>query len=378
MTIESVRRLPMALASLVFAYSACVTAAPPADCTARAGVTPLCGFERPEDIEPVANGARLLVSEYGSLAGTRNGRLVVFDPVSERRRVVYPTADAGAELAVSGWGDEHCPGPPGPGFSPHGIHHSELAGSERVLVVNHTGREAIEFFELLNADDPEHLALTWRGCVIAPDGIWMNDVAGLANGAFLASHMVTRASGEEALFAAEAQHSNTGWVMAWSPQSGWSKVVGSDGGLPNGIEVSADGGTVYINEYFGDHVTALDIASGQRLWRTAVTGPDNSSWSNDGLLLVASHQEDLHHVLACNEHLLSACPLRYEVVAIRPDDGAAVVLFAGGGDDPMGAATVAVEHQGHLYMGSFVGDRMVRIKRPATPDFPAAVSQRAP
>jgi outer membrane protein assembly factor BamB len=369
MSIYFFRRLYTTVVLVLFSTLICAEDMPLTDCSARGGVTPFCGFKRPEDIEPIANGARLLLSEYGSLAGTREGRLVIFDPDTTSRTVIYPLSTSGGETPVAGWGDDKCPGPPGPGFSPHGIHVSDLGGANRVLVVNHTGREAVEFFEVLNADQPLKLGLAWRGCVIAPDNIWMNDVASIGDNAFVASHMVTRAAGEEALFAAEAQQSDTGWVMSWSTAAGWNKVEGSDGGLPNGVEVSPAGDIVYINEYFGDKVTAVEIASGKRLWSAVVTGPDNSSWSSDGLLLVASHQQDLKHVLECNEHIDTVCNLRYKIVAIRVQDGATVDLFSGGGGDPMGGVTVATEHDGNLYFGSFAGDRMARIKRPATPAF---------
>ncbi len=352
------------VASLVLSGSA-VTAAPPSDtCAARGSVTPLCGFNRPEDLEPLASGSRLLVSEYGSLSGSRSGRLVLFDPASTNKRVLFPLTESGANAQSIKWGDPNCPGPPGSEFSPHGIHHSLIGGRERVLVVNHGGREAVELFEIVNADAPDSLALVWRGCVIAPATIWMNDVVGLPDGGFAVSHMVTRGTSEEGLIKAEHSGANIGWVLEWQPGASWHKLAGSDGALPNGLEVSADGEVIYINEYFGNKVVALERSSGQRRWVTAVASPDNSSWATDGRLLVASHHEPLATVFACNEHPNRHCPLRYSIVALDPISGEATTLVEGG-DEAMGAVTVAVQIGEALYLGSFVGDRIARIELPA-------------
>ncbi len=337
------------------------------DCSPAHGVTPLCGFERPEDIEVVAAGTRLLVSEYRGLNGESGGPLVLFDPEHGTQRVVYPH-DAQAMTPGSsdrGWGSDDCPGRPGGEFAPHGIHYSTLDGRERVLVVNHGGREAVELFEVIDGQDGQRFALAWRGCVPAPEGIWMNDVVGLRDGGLAVSHMVTRALSEDALYEAEARHSQTGWVMRWQPDQGWTKIAGSDGALPNGLEVAADGAILYINEYFGDQVVALDLVSGRQLWRAAVAAPDNASRTDDGVLLITSHRVGLKQVLACNAHPLSVCAIPYAIVALRERDGAAMTVFESRADQPMGAATVAVAYGDDIYIGAYVGDRMARIKRPA-------------
>lgn len=332
-----------------------------ADCSARDGYTPICGFQRPEDIE-VLPGDTLLVSEYGGLAGAHTGTLSLYVPTAGTRRALYPGPTA--RDGVPDWGAPDCPGPPGAELDPHGIHHAPSGGEKRVLVVNHRGREAVELFELIDAADAANTQLVWRGCVPAPPDVWMNDVVGLPGGGFAVSHMVARGTGGDALFAAERARNDIGYVLTWDPQAGWQKLPGSDGALPNGLEISADARVIYINEYFGDRVVALERASGKRLWRTAVDAPDNSSWGADGRLLVASHHADLDAVLACDHEPLTLCTLPFSIVAIDPANGNRVTVVEGGGTGaPMGAATVAAEHGGKLWLGSYVGDRMATTTR---------------
>jgi hypothetical protein len=338
-----------------------VAAANPDECSARDGFEPLCGLQRPEDIELLPGGA-LLISEYGGLTGEHTGRLTLYQPAQGSLRPLYPGNEA--TDGVPDWGAPDCPGAPGAELDPHGIHHGPSGGSERVLAVNHRGREAVELFELIDGDDPARARLAWRGCVPAPDAVWMNDVVGLPGGGFAVTHMMPRGTGGEAVFAAERARIDTGYVLTWTPTDGWQKQPGSDGALPNGIEVSDDGAILYVNEYFGDRVYALDRASGRRLWSTAVDAPDNSSWGADGRLLVASHRADLEAVMACDHTPLALCTLPFSIVAIDPTDGRRLTVVEGGGEGaPMGAATVAVEHDGRLWLGSYVGDRLAATTR---------------
>ena len=320
---------------------------------------PICRFQRPEDIEVLPGGKTLLVSEYGSLDGARPGRLTLFQIADGTTKTLYPKA--GADVDDPRWGDEACPGPPGEQLSPHGIHHSETGGLDRVFVVNHGGREAVELFELELTDDGTP-SLIWRGCVTVPESVWVNDVVGLPGGGLAITHMMPRGSSEEAINEAEISRKDTGYALEWHAGSGWNRLAGTDGGLPNGIEVSTDGGTLYLNYYFGDRVAAVDRASGERLWDVEVDAPDNSSWTAAGKLLVASHRENLEAVFACNEPGVQICPLAFAILSVDPRNGLTKTLFEGAGP-PMAGATVAVEVGTTIFLGSFAGDRMARFER---------------
>ena len=330
-------------------------AEPVAEC---AGVTsPIeawCGFQRPEDLEALGNA--LIIGEYGGLDGSMPGRMVRFVPESGERTVLYPNNRPVTRTA----GDAGCPGPPGAAFAPHGIH---IPPDESVLLaVNHGGREAIEIFAIEGSDDQTQF--NWQGCVPLPDHVWANDVVALPDGAMAVTHMMPKGSNEEAILKAEAEKAPVGNVIEWAPDSGWHDVPGSEGALPNGIEVSADGGTLYVNHYFGDQVVALDRASGKTLWSVPASAPDNSAWTDDGILLVASHDHDLHTVFECNQHPLLPCAAAFKVVAIRASDGAHALIHHATGEEIMGEATVAVPFGGRIWFGSYVGDRIMGVPMP--------------
>ena len=52
------------------------------------------------------------------------------------------------------------------------------------------------------------------------------------------------------------------------------------------------------------------------------------------------------------------CVACFAVIAVDPDTMVSETVFAHAGP-PMGAATVAVPQAGRVYMGSFVGDRLI-------------------
>ena len=141
-----------------------------ATCTATINVEPICGLQRPEDLAVMLGEKLLLVSEYGSLDGSVSGYLSsyrIHDGHIQRlfpNRQDKPKRDDSNEV----WGAKNCPGPPSSEFSPHGIYHNTLFTPNRLVVVNHGGRESIELFEVTLTDGGLNMQLSWRGCVIAP------------------------------------------------------------------------------------------------------------------------------------------------------------------------------------------------------------------
>lgn len=323
-------------------------------CAPVEGIQSICGLVAPEDIERTPDN-RFLV--FGSMEAP--GGLFLLDPADDSVRPLF----AGELRRIepeSGWGDPACPALRDQQLLAHGIDvRSRPDGRWQLLVVNHQARESVEFLELRYTGD-EHLEAVWRGCVEAPPLAQFNDVAGLDDGAFLVTHMAD--ADYRLLRLVQALVGiDTGYVYRWLPGSGFSVMPGSEGRLPNGITVAADGGSYYLNEYFGDRVRWHSLPDGALLGEVAVQQPDNSAWTEDGQLLVASHPVGVLDLLqALEQGHEQPSELAFEVIAIDPDSLEAVTVLSREGP-PMGAGTVALQHGPWLYIGSFIGDRIIKV-----------------
>jgi hypothetical protein len=329
------------------------------DCEALNGVTPVCGFQNPEDLEAMPGNRLLIVSEYRGGRGATPGALLSYHIADETVERLFPLDNEGSvSRGDKSWGDPNCPQLLPESFAPHGIHHSVEMGAERLLVVNHGGRESIEIFEVALTPDGNEVSLEWRGCVVAPENVWFNDVVGLPHGGLAATHMMSRDSTLEQMLAIEISKADAGYVVEWQPATGWRQVPGTEGALPNGIEVSPNGKTLYVNDYLGGKIYALSRDSGERQWSIDAEKPDNSSWTADGKLLVAIHQgTNLTTVLECGESDAPFCPIAYEIIEIDPKTGNYEHVAKGSGA-PMAAATVAVQIDSTLYLGTYAGKRL--------------------
>jgi hypothetical protein len=336
-------------------------------CEAGGGMRPICGMQNPEDMALLSDGHHLLVSQFGLMDGSRAGSLALLNASSGTFRVVFegrdedPTQTSGTE--DPDWGDANCPGPPPARFSPHGI---DLAprpdGKLRLLVVNHGGREAIEFFEI--EDRGQDTQVTWRGCALAPKDAYLNDVVSLPDGGLLTTHMMDR-DGELSGILRASIGFDTGFVYQWqpatNPEPGFSIEPGTHGPFPNGIELSADGQTIYLNLYTAGEVRRIDRGTGRIVGQASIPSPDNSAWAMNGKLLVASHIGGLVDQMDCYGLTVGACPMAFEIVAVDPLTMETETLFSHAGP-PMGAGTVAIDLGDELVIGTFAGDRAVLVK----------------
>lgn len=334
------------------------------DCAPEAGITPICGFLPPEDLEVVPGGEALIVGGFS--LDNENGDIRALSLRDGSIEKIYsPDSQATPPDGAEPWGDPACPGPP-EGFAAHGIHlSSNPSGTYTLLVVNHTSREAVEWLEISENDG--RFSATWRGCVVIDEELWVNDVAMLPQpeGGFVASHMMPREIAGTLFDRPQNDKVETGYLVEWHLDSGWTKVPGSEGALPNGVQVSADGSVVYNNHYQSEQTVALERATGKRLWTTSVKGaPDNMSITPDGKLLIATHLMSLRSIrddcMVKNEDI---CGLPFTLHYLDPADGAATQIFETSGP-PFGGSTVAVQTGGSIYMGAFAGNRIARIPVP--------------
>jgi len=263
--------------------------------------------------------------------------------------------DAAAET-VAGRGAADCPGPPGrDGFMPHGI---DLAADGRtLLVVNHGGREAVEIFELeVGGDGPR---LSWQGCVPLPGAGMMNDVAALPEGGFVVSDFLPREPGFGTAVDLMLGRP-TGELRRWQPGTGWQAVPDTAAVAPNGVAASRDGTRLFVALWGESRLASLDRDGGERREIELPMRPDNLSWAPDGSLLVAGQKGSLAATMACGGIEGGACALPFVVMRVDPESLAAEVVVD---HDPAvagGAASVAIEHDGTLWIGTFAGDRLLR------------------
>ena len=192
-------------------------------CNPTNGMIPYCGFTNPEDMVIIADGAKLLVSEMGVFMQDSPGSLSLLDLVSGQKQSIKITWVTEGKS----WGDNHCPQPQTSLFSPHGIDlTTRNDGKEQLLVVNHGGREAVEFFELSQLNN--EWQLNWKGCALPPDDPFINDVAGLKDGGFLVTQMWDKNQTYLMLMFKYLMGINTGWVWEWQPLHGFNKLAGSE------------------------------------------------------------------------------------------------------------------------------------------------------
>ena len=323
-------------------------------CDPGEGMTPICGFHNPEDLAAAPDSPWLLVSQFPENPREQedSGDLIAFHTEDGRRVPLFPAEKA---VGAARFGEPGCSAAPeARSFSPHGI---DLDG-DRLYVVNHGGREAIEIFEFSPGDPP---ALRWGGCVPLPDGVMANDVVGLGDGSFLATHFMPKAATPVTMLRVMMGWS-TGEVLAWSPEQGWQAVPHTEDSAPNGIEVSPDGRQVYYASWGRGALVRVDRNGGMRREVELGFHVDNLTWTPDGRLLAAGQSGPTSAIASCPEKPGGTCGMPFVVVAVDPDRLEVTPVLEH--DPPIigGAASVALQHRGVLWVGTFSGDRLLRME----------------
>jgi len=309
--------------------------APPGPCVDTPDVQFVCGQQGPEDLVVVPGGAWVVTGVFGGTGGINLIR------VSDRTtKKAYPAASASDKFDRNAY--PTCPGPPDVSkFTTHGL--SILPGRQgvhRLFVVGHGGREAIEVFEL--DARPTTPVLTWIGCAVAADPIGLNSVRGLPDGGFIASNFLPRGGAPEATQRMMTGEKN-GELWEWHAKSGWQKVPGSEAAGANGLEMSADGKTLYVAAWGSQSFFRLSrgLATPKRDEVPLGFRVDNIRWARDGAILAAG-QGDGGTV----------------VVRVDPKTLAVKDVLRRPAANGFNAGTVAVEVGNSYWIGSFAGDRI--------------------
>lgn len=349
--------LTLTLASCSKKHEAAYIKSSDLNCDPVDGMTQYCDFTNPEDMVIIASGEKLLVSEIGFFMQDEPGSLSLLDLASGQKQPLKIIWTREREL----WGDKDCPKPHTVLFSPHGIDlMTRTDGKEQLLVVNHGGREAVEFFELSQLNN--EWQLHWKGCALPPGDPFINDVAGLHDGGFVVTHMWDKNQTYVMLLLKYLVGINTGWVWEWQAQSGFHKLAGSSGTAPNGIAVSNDNSKVYVNLYGDNKTIKIDRVNGLVEDEFEVQQPDNITLDEDGNLWIASHK---HNPITqdCAEVAEGPCLLPFEIVKADANSMQTEVILSHDGP-PIGYSTVALKVGNHIFMGSAHGDRIVSFALP--------------
>ena len=313
---------------------------PPPPCTP--SDVAICGQQAPEDL--VALGAQWVVA--GAYSGT--GGVVLIRASDRASHTAYPSSSAVNRPDTKTYPD--CPGPPGAGgaqFTTHGVYVAPGNGPvHKLFVVGHGARESIEVFDVDTTRATP--AVTWLGCVVAPEPIGLNSVRGLPDGGFITTNFLPRDSTREATQRMLGGERN-GEIWEWHTASGWEKIPGSEAAGANGVELSDDGNTLYVAAWGSQSFFRLsrgktpptrdEIPLGFRV--------DNIHWARDGSLFAVGQAGGSWKAVKVDPRTLAV-----RDVVTQPDT------------PEFGAGTALVEVGDKFWVGSFRGNRIAIVPAP--------------
>jgi hypothetical protein len=330
--------------------------AAPAACAPDGSLQFICGPKNVEDLVRVGNSRWLIGSGMdGALTGgpAAHGHLYLIDHQQKTWQIAFPGDSPSFRHDKTLFSS--CPGPLNANnFSAHGIALRQQARDRyRLYVVGHGDRESIEVFEVdARAAKP---ALTWTGCVVLPDDVSANSVAILPDWGFVTTKFLDRKLPQAESMAQARQGKLNGGVFEWHPGGKVAAIPGTGLSAPNGIEVSADGKTLYV-AVFGTHEFVRFRRNGATLKKDAIAVPisaDNVRWSPNGKLLVAG-----------GNYGGPTAPrsTAWSVLEVDPETLATRVAAQGASSAGMQAISVGVAVGGDIWVGTFGGDRVGHIR----------------
>lgn len=353
MTIRHVSSLALAIALVAALLAPSRARAAAEDCASDGSLDLVCGPEAVEDLVRV-DGSKWLIGS-GFSPGKTPGAIHAIDGVSRDWQKIYPSADVTVAAEPARYPD--CPQPGAGRLSAHGIAIRRVSRATYTLfVVNHTDRESVEVFRLTSGNGVPRLA--WVGCVLMPESMFTNGIAAMPDGGFVVTKFFDRddAPSSQARFAGVS----TGGIYRWRPGSRLESIPGSDLPSPNGIETSRDGRTIYVAATGSGEIVRFSLhGSNWRRERAAVgLAVDNLHWGLSGRLVVAGQ------VLVSADGP-STVFSGWKVLAIDPRTFAYTTLAQGDDRSPMRGVSVGLEVENGIWVGSYSGDRIAFIPRPA-------------
>lgn len=263
-------------------------------------------------------------------------------------------------LATDNWQENHidypCSAPvPPESFSPHGIaSQTDTSGQQWLYVVNHGQRESIEIYSVTDSLTPDtpNPQLQWRGCLELHAGAFGNAVAATPDGSIWLTNMGARLDGQA------KSDRWMGEVIRWQRQTGWQSVPGSDIYAVNGLLVSDDQNTLFVNSWAAGEIIKLSRTNkAQPFIRTTLTLdflPDNLRWGPDKNLIAAGLDGTVADVVACMQSTECSQGPTSQVAIINAHDFTRKCSQK----LPYKMVTSAIYTNGQLWLGSVRGNHV--------------------
>ena len=317
-----------------------------ASCDPVGNIRFICDQLGPEDLLLVPGGAWVLSSGYPA-----NGAIHLISVRDRTTTVLFPTDSPRVRPDTKTYNS--CPGPidlsARDKFQAHGLYLRPGRSSVHTLyVVHHGTRESIEVFEFDGRTKAP--TLTWVGCAVAPEPIWLNSVVGLPDGGFVTTNFAPHQPDESArakMMARMRAGENVGEVWEWHTTTGWKVVPGSEVAGPNGLEISKDGKWLYIGAWGNQAVVKLSRGQSPVKKESVAVGfrVDNVRMAPDGSLLAAGQggtaPSQTSHVAKVDLTAMKSRELvRYPF------------------SDTFSMGTVAIQVGREIWVGSVRGDRI--------------------
>lgn len=313
----------------------------------------LCGFDDPEDLADLAGTSWLLVSQAS--AGEQSG-LAALDTRSDLL-IRYTTAELGDTCLAGSRGGGIGIRRDRRGFRLVRVLHARGAGL--------AGEDGIETYRVTIERGRPRLKRT--GCMRAPQPLFLNDVEPLPDGGFAATHMFDPALSRHARETAFLARRPTGFVVRWSPRTGWRRLPESEGTFPNGIAASSDGRWLVFAETYGRAVSRISIEGGMRTEVALEMQPDNVTALGGKRFTVAGGTgAPLVSTRGCPEMRRPGCGFPALAVTVDFASGGVVPLAVSGGARTAGFSVGIVKGK-WLYLGTAFGDRLTRGPLAETP-----------
>jgi hypothetical protein len=302
----------------------------------------LCGPVGPEDLIMVPR------TDWVIASGIRApGHVYLINSRDRSSTILFPTEPPRLRPDTKTY--SACPGPISGAakeqFRAHGLHlRTGGNGVHTLYVVAHGDRETIEVFELDGRVKTP--TLTWIGCVVVPEKVGSNSIAGLPDGGFVVTNFQTRgdANVRDRLLAGQS----TGEVWEWHSNAGWTVVPGTELSGPNGILASADGKWLYIAGWGTQ--TFVRISRGQTPVKKDVVATtfhiDNLRWAPDGSIFAAGQEGPAAAVLrdCCAGLSTDVARIDAQTLKVRP-----LIRYPTNSSFPFG--TVAIQVGKEIWVG---------------------------